>query len=424
MSKMLSLFGVLLPLLCVLALASPVDARPKGGNHDDDSSDHRSRDDDSSDDDSRDQGPPNDDADPGNCTAPSSLVSWWPAEGNADDAWGDNDGTLVDVTFSPGKVGQAFDFSGTLDYVQVPHSTSLDFSASDSYTVEFWMKTEGMTEGHPALVEKFANSSTFAYPFAVRLNTGDPNFPSTVGPKGTVFCGVFDGTNFPFVWSSMTVDDDEFHHVACVFNGTSKSIEVYVDGHLDGFQNYAILNDVATEEDLFFGIRGNLDPFFDFNRLLDEISIYSAALSATDISDIFDGGDAGKCRSTQVDIDVKPFSRRNVFSRRGPGFIPVAINGSADFSPLDIDFSTLVFEAPELGIHPRQGPHCKIVDWNRDDYLDAVCFFKDKPRRWEIGRATGTLTGELFDGTAIEGSDSIRVVRHFKKAHRRHRRTK
>ncbi len=82
-----------------------------------------------------------------------------------------------------------------------------------------------------------------------------------------------------------------------------------------------------------------------------------------------------------------------------------------------------MFEATELGIHPRQGPHCKIVDWNRDDFLDAVCFFKDKPRHWKIGETTGTLTGELFDGSAIEGSDSIRVVSKYKKAHRRHRKT-
>jgi len=423
MSRMLSLFGVLLPLFLALALASPVDARLKGRSHDDDSSDHRSRDDDSSDDDSRDQGPPNNDV-PGadNCAAPSGLVSWWPGEGNADDAWGDNDGTLVDVTFSPGKVGQAFDFSGTKDFVQVPDSASLDFSALDSYTIEFWVKTEGVTEGHPTLVEKWANPSTPAYPFAVRLNTGDRRF-STVGPKGTIFCGVFDGSNFPFVWSSLPVDDNEFHHVACVFDGASKSIEVYIDGHLDGFQDYTTLNEVSNGQDLFFGIRGNFHPLTEFNRLLDEISIYAAALSATEISGIFEGGDAGKCRYTSVDIDVKPASQNNLFSRRGPGFIPVAINGSADFSPLDIDFGTLVFETPELGIYPRQGPHCEIVDWNRDAFLDAVCFFKDKPRHWEIGEATGTLTGELFDGTAIEGSDSIRVVSKYKKAHRRHRKT-
>ena len=41
--------------------------------------------------------------------APSGLVSWWKAEGNALDAVGANNGTLVgSVSYGPGEVGQAF----------------------------------------------------------------------------------------------------------------------------------------------------------------------------------------------------------------------------------------------------------------------------------------------------------------------------
>lgn len=39
--------------------------------------------------------------------APSGLIGWWSAEGNADDNIGGNNGTLVDgVSFPNGKVGQ------------------------------------------------------------------------------------------------------------------------------------------------------------------------------------------------------------------------------------------------------------------------------------------------------------------------------
>ncbi len=80
--------------------------------------------------------------------------------------------------------------------------------------------------------------------------------------------------------------------------------------------------------------------------------------------------------SCGVDIDVKSASQNNLFSRRGPGFIPVAINGSADFSPLDIDFGTLVFEAPEIGIHPRQGSHCTIVESSQEQQPLVVREFR------------------------------------------------
>src|SRR5262245_63490589 len=41
--------------------------------------------------------------------APSDLVAWWPADGDATDPVGHNDGTMEGgATFAEGKVGQAF----------------------------------------------------------------------------------------------------------------------------------------------------------------------------------------------------------------------------------------------------------------------------------------------------------------------------
>ena len=353
------------------------------------------------------------------CAEPASgLLSWWPGESTADDVWGTNHGMVVDADFSTGMVGEAFDFSGVADYVRIPHSASLDFTANDPYTIEFWIRTDGANVGHPALVEKWATASVPAYPFAVRLNTGDSNFP-TVGDKGTIFCGVFDGSDFPFVWSNATVDDNQFHHVACVYDNVAKSIDVYIDGNYDNSETYTSLDDVSNEQDIFLGIRGNLHPLTEFDRLLDEVSLYTEVLSADDIYAIYAAGSAGKCRSLTVDIDVKPGSDTNSINLNGHGVIAVAINGSDNFSVVDVDFGTLVFEGLEVGVKGNQGPQCGLVDWNQDGYLDAVCHFEDDVENWAGGETVATLTGQLFDGTAFEGSDSIRLVPdqdHAKKA--------
>ena len=44
---------------------------------------------------------------------PSGLVSWWPAEGNASDIQGTNNGTFNGPVFAPGEVAQAFSFDGS-----------------------------------------------------------------------------------------------------------------------------------------------------------------------------------------------------------------------------------------------------------------------------------------------------------------------
>ena len=52
---------------------------------------------------------------------PPNLVSWWHAEGNANDSADGNNGTLQNgATFGTGRSGQAFSFDGVDDYVNVP----------------------------------------------------------------------------------------------------------------------------------------------------------------------------------------------------------------------------------------------------------------------------------------------------------------
>jgi len=69
----------------------------------------------------------------------NALVAWWPGDGTAQDIAGSHPGTLSPsgVTFKPGKVGQAFSFSGTSSYVQ----TALDVqpSAMPTTTWEAWV---------------------------------------------------------------------------------------------------------------------------------------------------------------------------------------------------------------------------------------------------------------------------------------------
>ena len=76
--------------------------------------------------------------DDGGLAPPPGLVSWWTADGTAADLMQRNDAELVDgTTFAPGMVGQAFDFDGVDDRVQLPDSESLKLT--ESLSIEGWM---------------------------------------------------------------------------------------------------------------------------------------------------------------------------------------------------------------------------------------------------------------------------------------------
>ena len=78
-----------------------------------------------------------------NCASVApGLVAWWAAEGNANDVLGNHSGVLSNgVAFAPGKVGQAFSFDGTNDFVRVDASPGLDVGTGVGLTIEGWIQT-------------------------------------------------------------------------------------------------------------------------------------------------------------------------------------------------------------------------------------------------------------------------------------------
>jgi hypothetical protein len=117
-----------------------------------------------------------------------------------------------------------------------------------------------------------------------------------------------------------------------------------------------------------------------------------------------------------VDIDIKPGSYPNCFNPDGHGVIPVAILGSPDFDVSQIDASTMSFEGAAVSIKGNDNPQCSIEDVSGDfsvslegapdGFDDLVCQFVDTfTEGWISGDGAATVTGNLYNGPPIQGSD-------------------
>lgn len=111
-----------------------------------------------------------------------------------------------------------------------------------------------------------------------------------------------------------------------------------------------------------------------------------------------------------VRIDVKPNSDPSSFNLDGNGTIPVAVLGEADLEPGDIDPGSLRLNGLVIAHRGNGRPQCEAEDVDGDGYDDLVCQFDDDLSRWTGPDDTATLTGSLVDGTAIQGSDAIRLT--------------
>jgi hypothetical protein len=224
--------------------------------------------------------------------APAGLVSWWRAEGNALDSVYNNNGTLLNgPAFTNAAAGQGFDFDGVDDRLIVSNSAALNFGAGQDFSIETWIRAlpSATAFGVMSIVEKRrATDIIGAIGYSLYLDSGRLSCQLSPAPGDT---------HYNFTSPGPNLQDGVFHHVAMsVQRNSANGGRLYVDGQLvHTFDPTIAVGDLSNTEPLRIG--NHPDPSLDcfFKGIIDESSIYSRALSATEIQGIYNAGGAGKC---------------------------------------------------------------------------------------------------------------------------------
>ncbi|MEX2307284.1 MAG: CARDB domain-containing protein [Pirellulales bacterium] len=261
----------------------------------------------------------------------NGLVSWWPAESNADDEWDGNDGTLVgDTTFAPGKIGQAFSLDGANDRVA---GTLNGFAGGDSaVTVAAWFN-QSASGGHPGKGVIGIGSIGSQRQFFVRLAARGSNEIWDGGDgQNRLWIGAENGGDDKWWASNAVITAGQWHHAAVTYSPVTRQVSLYVNGAPD--RTIPLSSGLALINNFYIGGDAYNDNFF--NGLIDEPIVFDRALAADEIRALYnppavtaglvswwpadgDGGDAwnGNDGSLQNGASYAPGLRGQAFAFDG-----------------------------------------------------------------------------------------------------------
>jgi len=215
----------------------------------------------------------------------TGLVAYWSFDEGSGLVAGDvsgngHDGVLTNFPALPtwvvGKVGEALDFDGVDDYIDIADNT--DFLIN-TFTISLWMKT----------------SSVFQIAMLAESTTGQQQgYQLSLATDGRVFLDVGDGTDTwcataDCVYSTSNLNDGNWYHIVATYGDSNGNAEMYVNG---------IRESVTT-------LNGNIvhdpnDPFSIgrqawqsgsgnyFDGEIDEVRIYNRVLDSEEVKALFE----------------------------------------------------------------------------------------------------------------------------------------
>ncbi len=210
----------------------------------------------------------------------SDLVGWWNFnEGSgttAGDISGyDNHGNIIGATYVdgvPGTGGTALSFNGSSDYVSIPSNTLLKNSVKNSFTISAWVNSNATGDQYGI----FTISGSYTNGWTVYLRQG-PQFS---------FIGFIDGSSTGTKTTPAgEIKSNEWYNIIYSFDGSR--IRGYVNGELKHNSTLEGEFDINPTNNTLTGRDPSIASPGYWNGLIDDVRIYSRALTAQEIQALY-----------------------------------------------------------------------------------------------------------------------------------------
>ncbi|MEK7314842.1 MAG: LamG-like jellyroll fold domain-containing protein [Candidatus Eisenbacteria bacterium] len=170
-----------------------------------------------------------------------------------------------------GKYGSALSFSGTSSYVDLGNPALLQLTGSMTWSAWIYAAANPFDDG--VILAKSDNSS--GWQFKTSPDTGVQTFGVAVSPSGA---------GHTQRYSTTVRALNTWYYVAAVYDAESQTLDIYVDGVLDNSTLVGTIPASQTDGNVNAAIgRRSGGNFNYFNGVIDEVRIYSRALTQAEI---------------------------------------------------------------------------------------------------------------------------------------------
>jgi hypothetical protein len=166
----------------------------------------------------------------------------------------------------------------------VPASSTFNWLANESFSIEFWLKTAA--DQNPAnnqvVVGRGQEGVTLRWWIGVESGTG----------KATFYLRDESGITTTVIDLGPRISNGQWHHVVLVRDAFANKVRFYVNA-VATFDGTVTPGGFGSLTPVTIGYLG-LDIPYRFDGLIDEVAIYNRTLSGLEIGDHFAAGQAGK----------------------------------------------------------------------------------------------------------------------------------
>jgi len=228
-----------------------------------------------------------------------SILGYYPLDGDALDYSGNCHhgkvfGATVDDGFD-GKAKTSLKFDGIKDYIEIPPFKNFSYGVGGDYSFSLWVKidpqTDKDTSDNDILSIWVKDDSSMeheknGYPFTLRVqNQNNHKF-------SRVYAAQFGGYRQGCIGSTtihgrIRQNSNKFHHI--VFTATNNTLTLYIDGQLVKKKRSDVFCKIDYGAPLRLGKRGGKSFQNHFRGTIDELAIFSKALSENEVHSLFQG---------------------------------------------------------------------------------------------------------------------------------------